>query len=197
MKNVIEVFKGCIKEESAALRYLAETVDEVDIEFLNKIKNCKGNVIFSGIGKSLMVGNKIAGTLSSIGVTALSISTTDMLHGHIGMLRPNDILIFISNSGETLEVIELVKHIKSISNNTILSITGNRGSTLANLSEISKEIKVTEAGPFAIIPTSSTTAAMAYGDALATALAYISDLEISTFRTYHPGGRIGSMIHAD
>lgn len=197
MKNVKEVLRRCIKEESAALLYLANTIDEIDIQFLDKIKDCKGNVIFSGIGKSLMVGNKIAATLSSIGVTALSISTTDMLHGNIGMLRPNDVLILISNSGETLEVIELVKHLKSIGDNTILSITGNRDSTLANLSEISKEIKTSEAGPFAIVPTSSTTAVMAYGDALATALVHISGIPISTFRTYHPGGKIGSMIHTE
>ena len=70
MKNVKEVLRRCIKEESAALLYLADTIDEIDIQFLDKIKDCKGNIIFSGIGKSFMVGNKIAGILSSIGVTA-------------------------------------------------------------------------------------------------------------------------------
>lgn len=117
-----------------------------------------------------------------------------MLHGNIGMLRPDDVLIFISNSGETVEIIELVKHLKFLGNNTILSITGNSDSTLAQLSDISKEIKTSEAGPFAIVPTSSTTATMAYGDALATALVYINGLSLNTFRLFHPGGQIGGML---
>ena len=196
MENVKDVIKKCINEEANTLIYLADTIDDVDIKILDKIKSCKGNVIFSGIGKSLLVGNKIAGTLSSIGVTAISISTTDMLHGNIGMLRANDVLIFISNSGETLELVELAKHLNFIGSYTILSITGNSNSTLAKLSEISKEIKTSEAGPFALVPTSSTTAVMAYGDALATALVSSSGLPLSTFRIYHPGGKIGSMLES-
>lgn len=194
MENAKDVIKKCINEEANALVNLADTIDDIDIQILEKIKSCKGNVIFSGIGKSLLVGNKIAGTLSSIGVTALSISTTDMLHGNIGMLRPNDVLIFISNSGETLELVELAKHLNSIGRCTILSIIGNSDSTLAKLSEISKEIKTSEAGPFALVPTSSTTAVMAYGDALATALAKNKGLTINTFRTFHPGGKIGALL---
>lgn len=194
MENAKDVIKKCINEEADALVNLADTIDDIDIQILEKIKSCKGNVIFSGIGKSLLVGNKIAGTLSSIGVTALSISTTDMLHGNIGMLRPNDVLIFISNSGETLELVELAKHLNSFGSCTILSITGNSDSALAKLSEISKEIKTSEAGPFALVPTSSTTAVMAYGDALATALAKNKGLTINTFRTFHPGGKIGSLL---
>lgn len=194
MENAKDIIKKCIKDEAKALAYLADTIDDIDIKFLEKIKDCKGNVILSGIGKSFLVGKKIAGTLSSVGVTAIAVSTTDMLHGNIGMLRPNDVLIFISNSGETLELIELAKHLNAIGNNTILSITGNSNSTLAKLSEISKEIKTSEAGPFALVPTSSTTAVMAYGDALATALAKSKCLSINTFITFHPGGKIGTLL---
>ena len=194
MQKANLIIKKCINEEANALASLADTIGEIDIKFLEKIETCKGNVVLSGIGKSLLVGNKIAGTLSSVGVRALSISATDMLHGNIGILRTNDVLIFISNSGETLELIELAKHLDSMGSFTILSITGNSDSTLAKLSEISKEIKTSEAGPFALVPTSSTTAVMAYGDALATALAKMKGLTINTFRTFHPGGKIGALL---
>lgn len=194
MSEIKGIIQNCIREEVDALNYLADTIDDTDIIFLEKIRSCTGNVIITGIGKSLIVGNKIAGTLSSVGVPAISISATDMLHGNIGMLRTNDVLLLISNSGETKEVIELVKHLKSIGNYTMLSITGNASSTLAQLSHVSKEIKVSEAGPFSIVPTSSTTAVMTYGDALATALVHIGGLSLSTYRTFHPGGKIGSLL---
>lgn len=194
MSSIKDIIRNCIRKEAEALMHIADTIDDTDMLFLEKIKSCNGNIIISGIGKSFMVGNKIAGTLSSIGTTTIAISITDLLHGNIGMLHSNDLLIIISNSGETKEIIELVNHLRTIENYTIISITGNKNSTLAKLSQISKEIQVDEAGPFSIVPTSSTTAVMAYGDALATALAKIQDLTLNTFRTFHPGGKIGALL---
>ena len=194
MTDLIKIMHNCIKKEADALLHIADTIDDVDISFLKKIHECSGNVIISGIGKSFIVGKKIAGTFSSIGVPTIAISISDMLHGNIGMLSKNDIIIIISNSGETKEVIEFARHLKMIGNFTILSITGNKKSTLAKLSDISKEIKVIEAGPYSIIPTTSTTATMAYGDAIASALAHCSGLTLSTFKKYHPAGKIGSIL---
>lgn len=193
MINIKDLLSSCIREEAKSLSYLADSIDDVDLIFLREIRKCKGNVIVSGIGKSFIVGSKIAGTLSSIGVPTIPISVSDLLHGNIGMIRPSDLFIIISNSGETQEVVDLVKHLRTIGNYTILSITGNKVSTLAELSQVSKIIKVEEIGPLSIIPTSSTTAVMAYGDALAMALAQMSGLTLCKFRTFHPGGKIGSM----
>lgn len=195
MNEIKNIIQSCIRQEIEALKHLSKTIDETDILFVKTIACCKGKIIITGIGKSYAVGRKIAGTLSSIGMPAISVSTTDMLHGNIGMLRKDDILLLISNSGETKEIIELAEHLQSIGNYTIFSITGNSKSTLAKISQLTKEIKVQEAGPFSIIPTSSTTAVMAYGDALAVALAYINGLSPEEFGQYHPGGRIGKKFN--
>lgn len=195
MNEIKNIIQSCIRQEIEALKHLSKTIDETDILFVKTIACCKGNIIITGIGKSYAVGRKIAGTLSSIGMPAISVSTTDMLHGNIGMLRKDDILLLISNSGETKEIIELAEHLQSIGNYTIFSITGNSKSTLAKISQLTKEIKVQEAGPFSIIPTSSTTAVMAYGDALAVALAHINGLSPEEFGQYHPGGRIGKKFN--
>ena len=195
MNEIKNIIQSCIRQEIEALKQLTKTIDETDILFVKTIACCKGNIIITGIGKSYAVGRKIAGTLSSIGMPAISVSTTDMLHGNIGMLRKDDILLLISNSGETKEIIELAEHLQSIGNYTIFSITGNSKSTLAKISQLTKEIKVQEAGPFSIIPTSSTTAVIAYGDALAVALAHINGLSPEDFGQYHPGGRIGKKFN--
>lgn len=195
MNEIKNIIQSCIRQEIEALKQLTKTIDETDILFVKTIACCKGNIIITGIGKSYAVGRKIAGTLSSIGMPAISVSTTDMLHGNIGMLRKDDILLLISNSGETKEIIELAEHLQSIGNYTIFSITGNSKSTLAKISQLTKEIKVQEAGPFSIIPTSSTTAVMAFGDALAVTLAHINGLSPEEFGQYHPGGRIGKKFN--
>lgn len=195
MNEIKNIIQSCIRQEIEALKQLTKTIDETDVLFVKTIACCKGNIIITGIGKSYAVGRKIAGTLSSIGMPAISVSTTDMLHGNIGMLQKDDILLLISNSGETKEIIELAEHLQSIGNYTIFSITGNSKSTLAKISQLTKEIKVQEAGPFSIIPTSSTTAVMAYGDALAVALAHINGLSPEEFGQYHPGGRIGKKFN--
>ena len=193
-RELKEVIKRCIREESEALITLLESIDDVDSIFLDYLINSKGNIIISGIGKSFSVGIKLAGTFASLGLSAVSIPATDMMHGNIGMIKNNDIVILISNSGETREVVELAKYLKIMNLGIVLSITGNVDSTIAKLSTLSKEIKVKEAGPFSVVPTSSTTAVMAYGDALATAYAYAKKITLSSFIKCHPSGSIGNLL---
>lgn len=194
MKNKVkESLRKCLKDEAEALMLVAQSIDETDILFFDYLSTCKGKVIITGVGKSRLIGSKIAGTWCSLGIHAISISPLDMLHGDLGFISSDDLIVAISNSGETTELLTLIKHLKSNYNNRILSITGRKETTLARLSDVSKEISVIEAGPFGVVPTSSTTAVMAYGDAIATAYAITRGLKFSDFQKFHPGGRIGEL----
>ena len=189
MNDLINTLQKCLQEEIDALTKVMESIDETSVDFAKVIADCKGKIIFTGVGKSLIVASKIAGTLSSIGIPSTSLNPLGLLHGDLGFLDAADLIVALSNSGETdilINALACARHL----NIEILSITGNRASTIASISKVSIEIKTEEAGPFGLVPTSSTTAMMAFGDALACALVKLKGLTVNNFYNNHPNGEL-------
>lgn len=189
MNDLINTLQKCLQEEIDALTKVMESIDETSVDFAKVIADCKGKIIFTGVGKSLIVASKIAGTLSSIGIPSTSLNPLGLLHGNLGFLDAADLIVALSNSGETdilINALACARHL----NIEILSITGNRSSTIASISKVSIEIKTEEAGPFGLVPTSSTTAMMAFGDALACALVKLKGLTVNDFYNNHPSGEL-------
>ncbi|MDK9790731.1 SIS domain-containing protein [Vibrio sp. D431a] len=157
-------------------------------------KHPNSRVIISGIGKSGLIGSKIAATLSSTGTNAMFVHSTEAFHGDLGMIREDDVVLLISNSGETDEVIKLLPIMKKWGNR-IVSICGNPKSTLATHADVNLNINVgEEVCPNNLAPTSSTTATLVLGDALACALVDFNHFEPVDFAKYHPGGSLGRRL---
>lgn len=191
--SIIETGREVLKKEAEAILQVMDRLDDAFERAVDAISRCTGRVVLTGIGKSGLVCKKIASTLSSVGVPALFLHPADSLHGDLGMLQNGDIVIIISKSGETEEVIRLLPWVKRMGMTTIV-ITGDRGSTIAGQGDIVIDIDVDEACPFNMIPTSSTTATLAIGDALAVALVEKRNFRIEDFALLHPGGAIGKRI---
>lgn len=161
------------------------------VELLHR---CKGHVVVTGVGKSGHVAAKIAATLASTGTPAFFLNALDALHGDLGMLVPEDVLVFISNSGNTDELLRIIAAVED-RHIPIVSMTGNPKSLIAQNSNYHILVKVEkEACPLNLAPTSSTTAAMAMGDALACALMEIRKFKAKDFAQFHPGGSIGRKL---
>lgn len=161
------------------------------VELLHR---CKGHVVVTGVGKSGHVAAKIAATLASTGTPAFFLNALDALHGDLGMLVPEDVLVFISNSGNTDELLRIIAAVED-RHIPIVSMTGNSESLIAQNSNYHILVKVEkEACPLNLAPTSSTTAAMAMGDALACALMEIRKFKAKDFAQFHPGGSIGRKL---
>ena len=191
--SIIEIGRGVLKKEAEAV---LKVMDDLDYSFervVDTIYHCNGRVVLTGIGKSGLVCKKIASTLSSVGTPALFIHPADSLHGDLGMLQKGDVLIVISNSGETEEIIRILPWIKRMDIATIV-VTGNKDSTIAKLGDIVLNVNVDEACPFNMVPTSSTTATLALGDAIAVALIEKRHFRIEDFASLHPGGTIGRKL---
>ena len=194
LKNsIIEIGKEVLKKEAEAILQVMEGLDESFEQAVDVIFRCSGRVVLTGIGKSGLVCKKIASTLSSVGTPALFLHPADSLHGDLGMLQNGDVLIVVSNSGETDEVISILPWIKRMDITTLI-ITGNTKSTIAQHGDIVLNVKVDEACPFNIVPTSSTTATLAIGDAIAVALMEKRSFKIEDFASLHPGGTIGRKL---
>ena len=146
--------------------------------------------VLTGMGKSGLICKKIASTLSSTGTPAIFLHPADSLHGDLGMLQKGDALIIVSNSGETEEIIKILSWVKRMGIPTII-ITGVTGSTIATYGDVILKVDVDEACPYNVVPTSSTTATLALGDALAIALMEKRSFKIEDFASLHPGGTIG------
>ncbi|WP_456325647.1 KpsF/GutQ family sugar-phosphate isomerase [Desulfonauticus submarinus] len=188
---------------------IAKQVFEIEIEGLKKVQldlnsnfdlaidylaNCKGRVVVTGIGKSGLVGRKIAATLSSTGTPAFFLHPVEGAHGDLGMLRPEDIILAISNSGETDELNAILPSLKSLGLK-IIGITSNPNSTLGKLCNLVLKVKVPrEACPLNLAPTSSTTATLVIGDALAACLVQKKEFKEKDFKRYHPGGFLGQRL---
>jgi arabinose-5-phosphate isomerase len=150
-------------------------------------------VVLTGIGKSGFVSRKIASTLSSVGTPALFLHPADSLHGDLGMLQKGDVIIIVSNSGETEEVLKILPWIKRAEISTIL-FTGNKASTIAGYADVVLDISVEEACPYNVVPTSSSTAALALGDALAITVMQKRGFNVEDFANLHPGGSLGRRL---
>lgn len=184
----------CIKDESNAVLDLINQIDEEFDRAVEFMLNCKGKIIVTGVGKSGHIGAKIAATLSSTGTPSFFINPLDVFHGDLGVMTRDDVVMAISNSGNTdelLRFIPMVLHMQI----PIIGISGNENSLLAKYSTTHIKVKVDkEACPLNLAPTSSTTATLVMGDALAIALMEVRDFKPTDFAHFHPGGELGKRL---
>ncbi len=191
MDSIIDIAKKVLKIEAEAVNALVEKLGSDFEKTVEIIYQSKGRVVVTGMGKSGLVGKKIAATLTSTGTPAFFLHPAEATHGDLGMVTSDDVIIAISNSGETEEIIELVPFLKRF-NVHLISVTGNPESRLSKAADVTLDVSVKEeACPLGIVPTASTTATMAMGDALAVALLMKRGFKEQDFALFHPGGRIG------
>ncbi|NCD70146.1 KpsF/GutQ family sugar-phosphate isomerase [Mucilaginibacter agri] len=189
-----EIAKRVFDIEIESLRHVADSIDDSFTEVVNAILNTEGKLIVAGIGKSGLIGKKIAATLASTGTPSFYLHPGEAFHGDLGMVESKDTIIIISYSGETDELLKIIPFLKW-NGNTIICMSGNRESTLAKHSHYHLSITITrEACPLALAPTSSTTAALVMGDALAVALMEARDFKSDDFARFHPGGNLGRKL---
>jgi arabinose-5-phosphate isomerase len=200
--EIIKIGRGVLEIESRAISSLVSRLDENFARAVDLLAESKSRIIVIGMGKSGLIGRKIAATLASCGTPALFIHPAEAGHGDLGMILANDVILAISYSGETKEIIDLLEFIKRIGVK-LIAITGNRSSRIAKFSDIVLDAKVErEAGPKDMVPTASSTAALALGDALAIALMKKKGFSEEDFALFHPKGhlarkltRVGMLMH--
>mgnify|MGYP001812787520 FL=1 len=186
--------RAVIETETGAVARLTERIDEGFLEACRLMLACDGRVIVIGVGKSGHVGNKIAATLASTGTPAFFVHPAEASHGDLGMIKDSDVILALSNSGETDEVNVILPLIKRLGAK-IISLTGNPASTLARHSDAHIDVSVEkEACPLGLAPTSSTTAAMVMGDALAVSLLETRGFTREDFARSHPAGQLGRRL---
>ncbi|ELE6224840.1 KpsF/GutQ family sugar-phosphate isomerase [Campylobacter jejuni] len=192
--NTLEIVKEVFEKEAQAILDLAKNLDENFNQAVNLMLNTKGRCIVSGMGKSGHIGAKIAATLASTGTPSFFIHPGEALHGDLGMLTPEDVLIAISNSGETEEILKIIPAIKK-RKIPLIVMCGKKNSTLVKQSDIFLNIAVKkEACPLQLAPMSSTTATLVMGDALAAALMKVRNFKPDDFALFHPGGSLGRRL---
>ncbi len=180
--------------EAQAIRQLSAQLTEDFPQAIRAILACKGKTIITGMGKSGIIGKKIAATLASTGTPSFFLHPGEAYHGDLGMISPGDVIVAISNSGETDEVLKLIPFLHNYEI-TLVAMTGNPQSTLARNSNFHLNVHVDkEACPLALAPTSSTTATLAMGDALAIALMNARGFQSEDFAVFHPGGSLGRRL---
>ena len=192
--NINQIAKEVFKIESQSILELSKNLTN-DFELsVNDILNSKGKLIISGMGKSGIIGKKIAATMASTGTPSFFLHPGEAYHGDLGMIEEEDIVLLISNSGETDEVLKLIPFLKA-HGNKIIAMSGNINSTLAKHSTYHLNVSVKqEACPLQLAPTSSTTATLVMGDALAVALMKQRDFQATDFAQFHPGGSLGRRL---
>lgn len=193
-EEILGIGKRMVELERRALEQLEQTLDDNFVAAVEAIATSKGRIIVTGMGKSGHIARKIASTLSSIGTPAIYLHPAEAEHGDMGVITKDDILLALSYSGETSEVINVVHFVNKLGN-IIIAITGNNKSQLANTATIHLNIGVEhEDCVLNIVPTCSTTAQLAMGDAIATALIHIKGFNASDFAYLHPGGYMDRRI---
>ena len=193
--QLIEIARRTVDQQSRAISSLLPLIGNDFAKALDAIMNCNARVVISGIGKSAIIGQKIAATLNSTGTPALFMHTTDAIHGDIGMVQQNDIVIIISKSGDGPEIKVLVPLIKNFGN-VIVAMVGQMDSFLALHADIILNTTVSEeACPNNLAPTTSTTAQMVMGDALAICLMEAKGFGPDDFAKFHPGGMLGKKLY--
>ncbi len=190
----IALGKAVIETEQSALTELVERIDDKFVTACNILLQCEGRVVVIGMGKSGHIGNKIAATLASTGTPAFFVHPGEASHGDLGMITNKDVVLVLSNSGETDEVVALLPVIKRL-NTPMIALTGRPGSTLANTATVNIDVSVSkEACPLGLAPTSSTTATLAMGDAISIALLEARGFNENDFALSHPGGTLGRRL---
>ncbi|MDY6990837.1 MAG: KpsF/GutQ family sugar-phosphate isomerase [Thermodesulfobacteriota bacterium] len=191
---ILKQAKEVLQIEADGILAVMDRLDENFAEMVDLIYRCKGRVIMTGIGKSGIVARKIVATLNSTGTRSLFLHPVEAMHGDLGMVSSDDIVIALSNSGETDELNMLVPSLKRIGC-TVIAFTGQAGSTLGRQGDIVIDVAVDrEACPMGLAPTASTTALLAVGDALAVTLIRKRHFRASDFKQFHPGGSLGQRL---
>lgn len=193
--SILQTALHTIELEAASVTGLAAYIDDSFVKAVESIHSAKGRLIISGIGKSAIVAQKIVSTLNSTGTPSLFMHAADAIHGDLGMVQKDDIVMIISKSGESPEIKVLVPLIKNFGN-TLISMVGNTESFLAGQGDIVLNTTVSkEACPNNLAPTSSTTAQMVMGDVLAVCLMQLNGFSGQDFAKYHPGGNLGKRLY--
>ena len=193
--NIIEFGREAIKLQSESIRNLVELVDENFETAINLILDSKGRVVVTGIGKSAIIANKIVATLNSTGTPSIFMHAADAIHGDLGIIKKDDVIICISKSGNTPEIMDLVPFLK-MTKNPLIAITGDINSSLAKNSSVVLNSHVdVEICPNNLAPTNSTTAQLVIGDAIAATLVKIKGFTSNDFAKFHPGGSLGKKLY--
>jgi arabinose-5-phosphate isomerase len=193
-KPFVSAALNAIDIERQAVEALSDRIDEDFVRACEVIMACKGRVVVTGMGKSGHIGNKIAATLASTGTPSFFVHPGEASHGDLGMITSQDVVLAISNSGNTGEVLTILPLLKRMGA-PLISMTGNRDSTLAREAEANLDVSVAkEACPLGLAPTSSTTATLVMGDALAVALLEARGFSAEDFAFSHPGGALGRRL---
>lgn len=193
--NIIEFGKEVIKLQSESIRNLVELVDGNFETAINLILDSNGRVVVTGIGKSAIIANKIVATLNSTGTPSIFMHAADAIHGDLGIIKKDDVIICISKSGNTPEIMDLVPFLK-MTKNPLIAITGDTNSSLAKNSSVVLNSHVDiEICPNNLAPTNSTTAQLVIGDAIAATLVKIKGFTSNDFAKFHPGGSLGKKLY--
>ena len=194
MSDILNYAKDVFKIEAQSISDLSDLLTDDFEKSIRSILESSGKLIVSGMGKSGIIGKKIAATLASTGTPSFFVHPGEAFHGDLGMISENDIVLLISNSGETNEVLSIIPFFKA-HKNTLISMSGNPESTLAKNTDFHLNIAVKEeADPLQLAPTSSTTATLAMGDAIAVALMKERKFKAENFAKFHPGGSLGRRL---
>jgi arabinose-5-phosphate isomerase len=192
--RAMEVARSVLDIEARAIQALGKRLSPAFVDAVASVRDCRGRVVVSGIGKSGHVARKLAATLASTGTPAFFVHAAEASHGDLGMITPDDIVIMLSNSGETDELVSLAPHVRR-QGAALIAMTGNAGSSLAQAADIHLDAAVdAEACPLGLAPTASTTAMQALGDALALALLDARGFSADDFARSHPGGALGRRL---
>lgn len=190
----IQEGRRVLEIEARAVQDLTARLDERFAQAVDLLYRCRGKVVISGMGKSGLIGQKIAATMASTGTPSFFLHPAEAIHGDLGMVARQDVMIAISNSGEVHEVLQLLPFVKRI-NIPVVALTGRMHSTLAKNSDVALDVSVSEeACPLGLAPTASTTATLAMGDALAIALLRKRGFKQEDYAQFHPGGTLGRRL---
>src|SRR5262245_58549182 len=196
--NYFSDVQDLLRMESEAIAQTATRLDPAQVErVVGLLATCRGKVVIVGVGKSGIIAQKIAATMTSAGTAALYLHPSDALHGGLGIVQPDDVVIVLSNSGETSEIVEMLPYLnhRQVVIVAIVAIVGNLGSSLARRANVVLDASVDhEACPLNLAPTTSTTVALAIGDALAMTLMKVKGLTSKDFAVNHPAGRLGKRL---
>jgi arabinose-5-phosphate isomerase len=192
--NIVKRAREVLETEASAVRGLKKNIGPDFARAVSLIFNCKGRAVVSGMGKTGIIAQKLSATLASTGTPSLFLHTAEAIHGDLGKVTAEDVVVILSYSGSTEEMKQLLPILKKIGA-PIISLTGNRKSVLANYSDVALDVSVKrEACPLGLAPTASTTAALAMADALAVCLLELKGFKEKDFAFFHPGGALGRRL---
>jgi arabinose-5-phosphate isomerase len=190
----LSLARKVLQTEAAAILALVDRLDHNFVRAVELVRDCRGTVILTGMGKSGIICRKIAATLTSTGTPALFLHPAEAVHGDLGVIRSDDVVIALSSSGETEELRRVLEAIKRLGAR-LIALTGEIGSTLAQSADVALDCRVSEeACPLNLVPTASTTAMLAMGDALAMTVLVEKGFKPEDFATLHPGGKLGRLL---